>query len=373
MFAQLQRRSPKTSTIMKKFKFFCCLAALASTLNACDFDLNRPDAEVLGTIRIHFDRASIPATTKSAVEIPDTNDFILKILKADGTSLYDGKFGAAPEAILAAPGSYSISVTSCEFNEPVFDCPQFGDQQVVMVNSGEDVCVIMNCAQTNAGVRLIIDPSFRTAYPQATIYLTSADGKLMYGYGEKRTAYFKPGTVNLTLAGQTAEQTLLSRTLEAQQMLNLKLSSADYATEAKGLFLQVDTSRIWIDDSYIDGGSNPGESPSTALSVSEAKMHIGQRAVWVYGYIVGDSTSSVKSEFTAPFSSNTNILLASKSSVSDRNSCIAVELSKGDIRDLLNLKDNPSMLGKQVYLRGNIESSYYGLTGLKSVTAYQEK
>ena len=358
---------------MKNFKLICCIAALVLGLSACDFDLNKPDAETGGTIQIHFDRSAIPAPTKGGLEIPDTNDFILKILKSDGTTLYDGKFGAAPEKIFASAGSYTVSVMSCEFNEPLFACPQFGDEQLVMVSSGEDACVIMECTQTNAGIRLIIDPSFRTAYPQASIYLTSADGKLMYGYGEKRTAYFKPGTVNLTLAQEAGEQTLLSRTLEARQILNLSLSSADYACDAKGLFLQIDTSRIWIDDSYIDGGSNPGESPSTALSVSEAKTHIGQRAVWIYGYIVGDSTSSSKSEFTAPFSSSTNLLLAARSSVTDRDSCIAVELSKGDLRDLLNLKDNPSMLGRQVYLRGNLESSYYGLTGLKSVTAYQEK
>lgn len=357
---------------MKNSKFpATALLPLLIAAASCDFQLNRMDEELPGSICVHFDRSAIPSATKSDIALPDTNDFLLTVTRSDGSQIYDGTFGAAPEKILTAPGSYVVSVQSRKFDEPLYDCPQFGDEQVVMVDSGEDVCVIMDCAQLNAGIRLVITPGFRTSYPQATLYLCSADGKLMYGYGERRTAYFKPGTVNLSMADDGSEKVLLSRTLEARQMLNLRLVSAEYPDEAKGLFLQIDTARTWDYEEYIGGGSDSGGGLSSAYSVSEAKAHTGEKDVWVYGYITGVSTSSSKSEFAAPFSSNTNLVIASRSTVTDRNVCLSVELAKGDIRDALNLKDNPGNLGRQVFLKGDIVESYYGLKGIKSLTEYK--
>lgn len=356
---------------MKTVKILAALVLLPIAISSCDFQLNKIDGPGQGSITVHFNKNSVPVPSKSGPALPDTNDFILKIARSDGHPVYEGSFGAAPESILTAPGSYTVSVLSRHFDEPLFDCPQFGDEQVVMVNPGENVCAIMDCYQLNAGLRLVIAPGFRTSYPRSILYLNSADGKLMYGYSEKRTAYFKPGIVNLTLAGDGREELLLTRTLEARQMLTLNLFSAEYADEAKGLFLQIDTARIWTQDSFIAGDSDIGGGSSEAYSVNEAKYHAGEKEAWVYGYIVGVSTSTSKSEFNPPFSSNTNLVIASRSTVTDRSVCFSVELSKGDIRDALNLKDNPSNLGRQVFLKGDIVESYYGLAGLKSVKEYR--
>jgi hypothetical protein len=47
-----------------------------------------------------------------------------------------------------------------------------------------------------------------------------------------------------------------------------------------------------------------------------------------------------------------------------------VQLQQGDIRDALNLVDNPELLGRQVFLKGNIVPSYYGLPGLQGLSEY---
>jgi hypothetical protein len=47
-----------------------------------------------------------------------------------------------------------------------------------------------------------------------------------------------------------------------------------------------------------------------------------------------------------------------------------VQLPAGDVREALNLADNPDLLGKKVSIRGDIVSSYYGLIGLKNCTEY---
>jgi hypothetical protein len=54
-----------------------------------------------------------------------------------------------------------------------------------------------------------------------------------------------------------------------------------------------------------------------------------------------------------------------------KSSCLSVNLPSGSIRDDLNLADNPSLLGRRVYLRGDIVEAYYGIPGLKNVTDYE--
>ena len=50
---------------------------------------------------------------------------------------------------------------------------------------------------------------------------------------------------------------------------------------------------------------------------------------------------------------------------------MSVSLPVGEIRDALNLVDNPDIHGKRVFLKGNIVSSYFGLVGIKDVTEYE--
>ena len=80
--------------------------------------------------------------------------------------------------------------------------------------------------------------------------------------------------------------------------------------------------------------------------------------------------TSANASFSPPFKSASNLLLGPRSSVSSRDNCIAVQLPSGDVRDALNLSSNPEMLGRLVCLKGDIESSYYGLVGLKNVSDF---
>ena len=66
-------------------------------------------------------------------------------------------------------------------------------------------------------------------------------------------------------------------------------------------------------------------------------------------------------------------MLAAKSSCREKSSCLSVQLAKGDIRDELNLVDHPELLGKQVFLRGDIVESYYGIPGIQNISEYKFK
>ena len=362
----------KTMKTSRHLRHAAALIGGSLAIFACEgtFGSERED----GQIEIAFCEKALP--TRAGISPSDTNSFILKVTDSKGKSVYEGKYGEAPSSLLVSAGKYTVQTYSQEFNAPAFSTPQYGDSQDVTVKSGQKASVTLMVHQTNAGVRLNTSSEFLTAYPSGSLHLKSDEGKLLYSYTEKRIAYFLPGRVSLILSNGATDETLLTRTLAAQEILTLNLSVAQHTAEASGrdIILQVDTSRNWITEDYAIGGSdNKGSSMGNAFSVSEAAGHAGEKGVWVYGYIVGGDLSSSKVSFTSPFSSKTNLAIAARAGCTDRSQCMSVQLDAGDVRDALNLPDNPGRIGKQIFLKGNIVSSYYGLPGIQGITEFELK
>ena len=362
---------------MKKLKVLRFAAAVISgAMGACACEGTLGTPKESGEIEIAFSTESL--LTRAEISPSDTNSFTLKVTDSKGQSLYDGKYGDSPASIFVSPGKYTVTAYSREFKAPAFSDPQYGDTQQITVKSGEKVAVTLVVRQINSGVKLSIAETFLKAYPGGSLHLKSDDGRLLYSYSEKRIAYFNPGKVSLILSNGSTDQTLLTRSLVAQEVLVLDISvsgssSADTGesgSPARDITIRADTSRNWVMDSYVLGGGAKGDSPGNAYSVSEARARAGEKGVWVYGYIVGGDLTTSKVSFQAPFSSKTNFAIAAKSSCTDRTQCLSVQLDAGDIRDALNLQDNPGRLRKQIFLKGNIVSSYYGIPGLQGVTEY---
>lgn len=329
-----------------------------------------PGGEGQGEIRISFYDG---AMTKVSEEIPDTSDFLLTVSGPDGDIIYDGAYGDSPEKMTVDAGSYTVYVRSCEFNKPAFSQPQFGDEQCVVVPDGSVVNVKLMCMQMNAGVRLRIDKSFLEGCPDAVLFLKSSEGKLMYGYKEKRIAYFRPGSVSLMMTEGGVDKILLTRVLQPQSVLDLNVSAALSGTSSSSerITVAVDTTRNWSSEDYVIGGTVGGSASDNALTVSKAMDSVGENDVWVCGYIVGGDLSASSASFEPPFSSKTNIVLGPRSSSSDRDECLSVSLPSNHIREALNLVDNPALLGRKVCLKGDIVEAYYGMTGLKNLTDYE--
>ena len=362
-----------------RFKRLWALLPLVAALGACDDFGLRSGGQ--GELRWIID-GSGPGTRASSAEIPDTNDFILKVSDAGGKVLYEGAYGDSPESLLVDAGSYTVAVHSIEFTAPGFSRPVYGDEQVVVVKAGASVTVRLNCVLENAGVRLQIAPDFLDSYPDGVLYLKSGETRLMYGYAEKRIAYFKPGPITLILNNRGADETLLTRTLDARTILTLNLSAPHGGTAAaSSITVAVDTAKVWNQESYVIGGGSGGSTGSSsdshgdgidnAYSVAEAGDHVGEDEVWVFGYIVGGDLSTAGTTVkTSKLTKATHLAIAARSSVTAKASCIAVELPKGPVRDALNLVDHPDLIGTRVYLQGSIVSSYFGTLGLKSVSDY---
>ena len=132
----------------------------------------------------------------------------------------------------------------------------------------------------------------------------------------------------------------------------------------------MDTTREWLSENFTLGGSGGGDIEE-AYDVETARAHAGEKGVWVCGYIVGIATNTAKFAFEPPFSKNTNLVLGSRTSSTDKEHLLTVELRAGDIRDALNLQDHPELVGEKVYLKGDLVSAYYGIPGLKAPNDYQ--
>jgi hypothetical protein len=177
----------------------------------------------------------------------------------------------------------------------------------------------------------------------------------------------------LILTNKGADEILMTKSLEAQEILELKIAVAGsdgsgQDASAEGISVAVDTSRTWLSDQYVlgeDGGS------SEILSISQAYDKVGEENVWVCGYIVGGDLTSSSASFDKPFSSRTNLLLGPRSSTTDKASCMSVQLPSGHFREDLNLVDNPQLLGRKVCLRGDIVEAYYGIPGIKNISEYE--
>ena len=358
---------------MKTLKWMALLPFLLAGASACDdFGLATDPDKEQGELRWTLDRSAL--TKAGSPEIPDTNDFLLSIADASGKVLYDGTYGDSPEYLRVDPGSYTVSVKSIAFTAPAFARPQYGDEQVVVIPSGQQVSVTLRCILINAGLRLNISPGFQSAFPDGVLFVKQDDTRLKYLYKETRIAYLKAGDASIILYNEGKDQTLLTRKLEPREILSLGINVAGSEGQGK-LQVMVDTAKVWTSGDYVLGQDDPSsgddrEEPD-AIAVGDASKHIDQKGVWVHGYIVGgDLTSAGKNVKTSGISKATHLALADRSSVTAKASCLAVELPKGKVREALNLVDHPELIGKQVYLKGDLVAGYFNTRGLKNTSDY---
>ena len=326
-----------------------------------------------GELHLRFSASSSALTRAAEVPVPDTNDFILTVLDPDGEPVYEGPYGLSPESIEVSPGEYSVKAVSSLFDKPAFSSPQYGDARTVIVESGGATYVELLCHQINSGIKLNIADDFLTSFPNGVLLLESGDGKLMYSFTEKRIAYFNPGEVSLVLSDGGEDRTLFVRRLESREILSVNISAPVPESTSIPVSIQLDTTRYWSFEDYAIGGGDVQLPDSEIHTIQQAKAMAGAEGIWVRGYVVGGDLSSSKVLFEGPFSSRTNIAIASRASVSEKSSCMSVQLQKGDIRDALNLVDNPDILGAEVFLKGDIVEAYYGIPGIQNITEYEFK
>ncbi len=125
----------------------------------------------------------------------------------------------------------------------------------------------------------------------------------------------------------------------------------------------------------VNAATGSASAPLTVTQLLEQGAPASPVAnTYVTGYIVGYVPDKYLAEavFDVPSDPTvipTNLLLAASSGEDVVDYCIPVQLPAGDVRNALNLGTNPKNLDRKVTLLGTNEK-YFGVNGLKSVTAY---
>lgn len=344
------------------------LAILCAASAGCS-EFNLEEVKSPGTISLAIGEVpdalvSDGTFLKSGIDT-DTNNFILSIYSTHGEKIYDGKYGDRPQEIVVTPGSYDVAIYSTRFNPPKFSAPQYGDEQTIIVEENMQAKVSFICRQINAGLRLKFSNDFIAKFPGNGVYVKQHENKVAYDYWQTKYIYVAAEPFELVYSTEESDTVLLSKSLLAGQMVTMNLSYSESNTTASILNVQIDTVRDWI--SY---GYNLGlKIPTGALSIEEAKSHIGER-VQVFGYIIGGDPTTQTIRVGPPFESKSAIVIAPTMTERNRYDMFVVELPSGAVRDGLNLVVNPHRLGCPVLVTGTIVESYYGYIGIKNTKNY---
>lgn len=94
-------------------------------------------------------------------------------------------------------------------------------------------------------------------------------------------------------------------------------------------------------------------------------------SAWVKGFIVGAVAPGVTTiasnddiQFTAPAALANTLVIAPSADTKDYTKCLVISLKEGSVlRNVANLKDNPTVLGKEISLKGTF-APYLGASGI---------
>ena len=144
----------------------------------------------------------------------------------------------------------------------------------------------------------------------------------------------------------------------------------------------------YVNSGEVEGGDNPNPpapddepeqpsdptepndgSKSKPYTVAEvkAKSELSYKTesdVWVKGRIYGTISGNATNVNTSNFTHSENIVIG------DATVYIPIRLTESDVRDLINLKDYPYLLGKEILIYGDL-THYYSVPGMVSPTKYE--
>lgn len=139
-------------------------------------------------------------------------------------------------------------------------------------------------------------------------------------------------------------------------------------TAAADIFTAEATITVNINSTGEGTKDNPYSVEDVISKSSGDKEKIDVSGIWAKGYIVGHYNSDTKAVETTD-ADGYNLVIASSASETDQSKMVCVQLPAGDVRTGLALKDNPTLLGKEVKVHGDI-TTYNTMPGIKNTDGY---
>lgn len=142
----------------------------------------------------------------------------------------------------------------------------------------------------------------------------------------------------------------------------------------------IEVKSVKVEEGEASGSGNTDNDKENALTVSEAIAKQDQSIMWVKGYIVAgvdtaQSANFIKDPSSVIFATKgirpTAIVIAETKEETDYTKCLVIGFGSdsNEAKAALNLVDNPSNLGKEVFLKGKLMNAF-GVPGMKTITEF---
>ncbi|WP_047449686.1 DUF4493 domain-containing protein [Alistipes sp. ZOR0009] len=213
-------------------------------------------------------KAEISSTTiaKSGFSAQDLAVSIIRKKDGQAVKTFD-KYAEIGENNIELPAdTYVVKTTSGSFSEAKWDTPAYEATKEVTLAANATEKLTLTNIQTNAGVKITYTESFKKAYSSYNTLIESESGNLIYGIGEQRTGYFKPGNLKITTTNNGTPVAVFTRNVNAQELANVEISyQADGTQNGKIVvtFTVIGSNNTFTEDVVILNPTKPGEGGTT--------------------------------------------------------------------------------------------------------------
>ncbi len=182
---------------------FIALTAAAFLFSSCEREnFNASSKE--GILKVQLDSNSdiLNLPTRSAIDnIPSVNDFKLKIYQGENVFMSWDRFADLKESMVIATGNYlAIAEYGDVANEGFEVEPAFYGEKAFTISEGKVTEVKITSSLQNALVNIFYSDSFKDYFTSySTKIISTLDNVIEFVEGETRTAFLKPGNIELML------------------------------------------------------------------------------------------------------------------------------------------------------------------------------
>ena len=156
-----------------------------------------------GTLRIYLNPSSeidnVVATRSDDVTLPSVDDFSLKIYRGNDLKGVWDKFNEYQNTLIFPIGNYTAEAYYGDIEIEGWESPYFYGSKDFTIKDQETTEETITCTLQNTQVGILYSESFKNFFESYSVKVTSSLGNVVsFNPAEKRTAYFRPGTLDVT-------------------------------------------------------------------------------------------------------------------------------------------------------------------------------
>lgn len=185
---------------MKKLRSLYIVPVILLMIVGCDdSNIVSVPADGVGTFTLSLAQGDVQSEfiTRSSLNL-DTDNFLISLSEADGTSLVEGeKLGALTEAECTLPAGvgYQIKAESCTPDESVtlnegWGMAHFMASTTFDIVSNQHTPISLTCTMDNVGLQVVFDQSFLDKFPTHAATTQDSRSIVFNQSTQERTAYF---------------------------------------------------------------------------------------------------------------------------------------------------------------------------------------